>query len=114
MEQGFYRYKVGTIEVTALSDGVWEKIHDPSFIKNATLDKTKAALAAVGLTTDFVPFPFTLRIRSGVGQRIRKRTCVRKRPRHFSASAVCFSWFARSAAGPVEPIRARSAQREWR
>lgn len=59
MEQGFHRYKVGDIEVTALYDGVWEKTHDPGFIKNATLDQTKAALAAAGLPTEFVPIPFT-------------------------------------------------------
>ncbi len=59
MEQGFYRHKVGNIEVTAIYDGVWEKAHDPGFIKNATVDETKAALAAAGLTTEFVPIPFT-------------------------------------------------------
>jgi len=59
MEQGFHRYKVGTIEVTALYDGVWEKAHDPAFIANATVDETKAALAAAGLPTEFVPIPFT-------------------------------------------------------
>jgi len=59
VEQGFYRHKVGDIEVTALYDGVWEKGHDPGFIKGATVDETKAALAAAGLPTEFVPIPFT-------------------------------------------------------
>jgi len=59
MDKGFHRYRVGSIEVTALSDGIWEKGHDPSFIKNVTVDQTKAALAAAGLPTDFVPIPFT-------------------------------------------------------
>jgi len=59
MEQGFHRYKVGAIEVTALFDGIWEKPHDPGFIKNATVDETKAALGAAGLPTDFVLVPFT-------------------------------------------------------
>ncbi len=59
VEQGFYRYKVGDIEVTALYDGVWEKAHDPAFIRNATIDETKAALATAGLPTEFVPIPFT-------------------------------------------------------
>jgi glyoxylase-like metal-dependent hydrolase (beta-lactamase superfamily II) len=57
--QGFYRYKVGAIEVTALYDGLWEKAHDSGFIKNATMDETKAALAAAGQPTEFVPIPFT-------------------------------------------------------
>ncbi|HSB67873.1 MAG TPA: MBL fold metallo-hydrolase [Candidatus Methylomirabilis sp.] len=59
MDQGFHRYRVGSIEVTALYDGVWEKAHDPAFIKNVSVDETKAALAAAGLPTDFVPIPFT-------------------------------------------------------
>ena len=58
-ERGFHRYKVGSIEVTALYDGMWEKAHDPAFIKNASVEETKAALAAAGLTQDFVPVPFT-------------------------------------------------------
>jgi glyoxylase-like metal-dependent hydrolase (beta-lactamase superfamily II) len=57
--QGFHRYRVGSIEVTALYDGVWERPHDPGFIRNATVDQTKAALAAAGLAPDFVPIPFT-------------------------------------------------------
>jgi glyoxylase-like metal-dependent hydrolase (beta-lactamase superfamily II) len=59
MEQGFHRYRVGDIEITALSDGHFEKPHDPGFIKNATVDQTKAALAAAGLPTEFVMIPFT-------------------------------------------------------
>lgn len=59
MEQGFHRYKVGDIEITALYDGVWEKGHDPGFIKDVTVDQTKAALAAAGLPSEVVPIPFT-------------------------------------------------------
>ncbi|HSB82042.1 MAG TPA: MBL fold metallo-hydrolase [Candidatus Methylomirabilis sp.] len=58
-EQGFHRFSVGSIEVTAVYDGIWEKAHDPGFIGNATVDETKAALAAAGQPTDFVPIPFT-------------------------------------------------------
>lgn len=58
-DQGFHRFSVGSIEVTAVYDGIWEKAHDPSFIGNATVDETKAALAAAGQPTDFVPIPFT-------------------------------------------------------
>jgi hypothetical protein len=35
---GFVRYKVGSAEVTALYDGIWEKAHDPAFIANASVD----------------------------------------------------------------------------
>jgi glyoxylase-like metal-dependent hydrolase (beta-lactamase superfamily II) len=54
------RFKVGEIEVTQLYDGVWQKAHDPNFIRNATLDQTKAALRAGGLTDAHVPIPFTV------------------------------------------------------
>src|SRR6478672_13424768 len=58
--KGFYKYKVGSVEVTALYDGIWRKPHDPAFIANASVDDTKAALAKAGLTTDFMPIPLTV------------------------------------------------------
>src|SRR4051812_32670273 len=57
---GFYRYKVGSIEVTAVYDGIWRKPHDPNFIKNASVEDTKAALAKAGLPTDYMPIPLTV------------------------------------------------------
>jgi glyoxylase-like metal-dependent hydrolase (beta-lactamase superfamily II) len=57
---GFYRYKVGSVEVTALYDGIWEKPHDVAFIKNASVEETKGALAKAGLATDYVPIPLTV------------------------------------------------------
>jgi hypothetical protein len=57
---GFYKYKVGSIEVTALYDGIWRKPHDPTFIKNASVEETKAELAKAGLTTEFMPIPLTV------------------------------------------------------
>src|SRR6185369_8405127 len=57
---GFHKYNVGSIEVTALYDGIWRKPHDPTFIKNASVEETKAALAKAGLTTDFMPIPLTV------------------------------------------------------
>ncbi|HTN95531.1 MAG TPA: MBL fold metallo-hydrolase [Nordella sp.] len=59
-ETGVYRYKVGEVTVTALYDGIWKKPHDPAFIKNASVEETKAALAKAGLTTDFMPIPLTV------------------------------------------------------
>src|SRR5215212_1398058 len=58
--KGFYKYKVGSIEVTAVYDGIWRKPHDPTFIKGVTVDETKAALAKAGLTTEFMPIPLTV------------------------------------------------------
>lgn len=57
---GFSKYKVGSIEVTAIYDGIWRKPHDPAFIKNASIDETKGALARAGLTTEFMPIPLTV------------------------------------------------------
>jgi glyoxylase-like metal-dependent hydrolase (beta-lactamase superfamily II) len=58
--KGVYKYKVGSVEVTALYDGIWKKPHEPSFIKNASVDDTKAALAHAGMTTEYVPIPLTV------------------------------------------------------
>ena len=57
---GFYRFEVGSVEVTAVYDGIWRKPHDPAFIKNASVDETKQALAKAGLTTEFMPIPLTV------------------------------------------------------
>jgi glyoxylase-like metal-dependent hydrolase (beta-lactamase superfamily II) len=57
---GFYKFKVGSIDVTAVYDGIWRKPHDPAFIKNASVEETKQALAQAGLPTDFMPIPLTV------------------------------------------------------
>ena len=57
---GHYKYKVGSIEVTAVYDGIWRKPHDPAFIKGVSVEETKAALAKAGLTADFFPIPLTV------------------------------------------------------
>jgi glyoxylase-like metal-dependent hydrolase (beta-lactamase superfamily II) len=56
---GFLRYKVGDAEITALYDGIWEKVHDAKYFGNATVAEVKQALADAGLTTAFVPIPIT-------------------------------------------------------
>ncbi len=57
---GFHRYRVGNVEVTAIYDGIWRKPHDPAFIKNASIEDTKEALAKAGQTTEFMPIPLTV------------------------------------------------------
>jgi len=57
---GVQRNKVGDIEVIAVYDGIWRKPHDPAFIRNASIDDTKVALANAGLTNDFVPIPLSV------------------------------------------------------
>jgi glyoxylase-like metal-dependent hydrolase (beta-lactamase superfamily II) len=59
---GVYKYKVGSIEVTAVYDGIWRKPHDPTFIKNASVEETKEALTKAGLTTEFMPIPLTVTV----------------------------------------------------
>jgi glyoxylase-like metal-dependent hydrolase (beta-lactamase superfamily II) len=59
-EKGVYKYKVGSVEVTALYDGIWKKPHDPAFIKNASVDDTKEALTKAGMTTEYMPIPLTV------------------------------------------------------
>src|SRR5262245_46546719 len=56
---GFHRYKVGAAECTALYDGIWEKAHDPAYIKNASIAETKRALAAAKLPSSFIPIPIS-------------------------------------------------------
>src|SRR5215467_13519969 len=58
LEKGVVKFRVGDIEVIQMYDGIWEKAHDPGFIKNASSDETKAALKAGGLTEEFVPITF--------------------------------------------------------
>ncbi|MGQ0456400.1 MAG: MBL fold metallo-hydrolase [Hyphomicrobium sp.] len=58
--KGFHAFKVGDIDVATVFDGIWEKPHDPGFIKNATVDETKAALKAAGLNDANVTIPFTI------------------------------------------------------
>ena len=61
-EKGFVKFKIGDIQVTQIYDGVWEKPHDAGFIKNASVDDTKAALKAAGQTEEFVPVTFTITV----------------------------------------------------
>src|SRR6266545_1240702 len=59
-DKDIVRFKVGDIEVIQMYDGIWEKAHDPGFVKNASLDEVKTALKAGGLTDAHVPIPFTV------------------------------------------------------
>lgn len=60
IERGYAKFKVGDWNITQVYDGVWEKPHDAAFIKNASIDDTKAALKAAGLTDAHVPITFTV------------------------------------------------------
>jgi glyoxylase-like metal-dependent hydrolase (beta-lactamase superfamily II) len=56
---GFYRYKVGEIEVTAINDGFWNRPLDANFVKNAPLEEVQKAQERYFLPTNVTPIPFT-------------------------------------------------------
>jgi len=69
-QKPFVTYKVGSAEVTAIYDGIWEKPHDPAFIANASVDDVKAAMVKAGLSADFVSIPFTVAVVRNGGKTI--------------------------------------------
>jgi len=68
--KGFVTYKIGSAEVTALYDGIWEKAHDPAFIANASVEDVKNAMTSAGLPADFVSIPFTVVVVKNGGRTI--------------------------------------------
>lgn len=56
---GYYRFRLGDFELTALYDGIWNRPLDASFVRNASLDEVRKALADHFLPTDVLPLPFT-------------------------------------------------------
>jgi len=58
----FAKFKVGNIEVTQVFDGVTERQHDPAFIRNASIEDTKKALKAAGLSDAVVAVPYTVTV----------------------------------------------------
>ena len=56
---GWYRYKVGTIEVTVATDGAGTNPLSPTYVANATKEAVNAALAASYLPTDKVTHNYT-------------------------------------------------------
>jgi glyoxylase-like metal-dependent hydrolase (beta-lactamase superfamily II) len=62
---GFYRYKVGDIEVTAIHDGFAPRPLD-GLVRNADLNDVKKAMADAFLPPDILPITFTtLALRTG-------------------------------------------------
>ena len=56
---GFYRYKLGAFEITAVTDGVARRPLDDKFVRNAPFDDVKAALTEAFMPTDSLTIPFT-------------------------------------------------------
>ena len=55
----FYRFKLGSYELTALYDGIWNRPLDDKFVRNAAFSDVQQALADNFLPTDKLPLPFT-------------------------------------------------------
>jgi len=56
---GFYRRKVGDIEVTHVYDGIWMFDHGPTFVRNAEFADVQKALGEAFAPAGKVPIPFT-------------------------------------------------------
>lgn len=56
---GFYRYRVGGYEMTAINDGVWLRAIDDKFVSNAPYQDVQHALADSFQPRDKLPIPFT-------------------------------------------------------
>ncbi len=59
---GHYTYKIGDIEVTSIYDGVWQNTGFDNFVPGVSGDEVKAALAAGGHTTDYIPLEFVFTV----------------------------------------------------
>jgi glyoxylase-like metal-dependent hydrolase (beta-lactamase superfamily II) len=55
---GFYRYKAGDLQITAINDGFARRPLE-GFIRNAELPAVQKAMADAALPTDALPIPFT-------------------------------------------------------
>ena len=55
----FYRYKIGSFELTAIHDGVWMRKVDNNFIKGAARPEIEKAMANAFMEPGIVPTPFT-------------------------------------------------------
>jgi len=58
----FHRFKVGDIEVTQVLDATIERDHNPTFVKNASVDDVKTPLKTAGLADEKVPNAYTVTI----------------------------------------------------
>jgi glyoxylase-like metal-dependent hydrolase (beta-lactamase superfamily II) len=56
---GYYRFKIGDIEVTAITDGVWMPDVGPNFFRNFSVDEAKKALSDQFQRTDKLVVPIT-------------------------------------------------------
>ncbi len=62
LEKGFFKFKVGDIEVTQIYDGIWNRELADGFVKNQKLEDVKGALTSAGLADNIVPITFTITV----------------------------------------------------
>ena len=55
----FYRFKLGSYELTAIHDGVWYRDIDPKFVGNAPWAAVQKAMADVYMEPGKLQIPFT-------------------------------------------------------
>ena len=58
----FFKFKVGDIELTNVFDGELKRPHDAAFVKNASIDDTKASLRAAGLPDEALVNSYTVTV----------------------------------------------------
>jgi len=56
---GFYRFTLGSFELTAVYDGFWNRPIDDKFVRNVPYAEVKKALADAFMPPDTVAMPFT-------------------------------------------------------
>lgn len=56
---GFYRYKIGNFELTAVDDGIWNRPIDDKFIRNAFFPDVQKVMSDAFMPTHILPTPFT-------------------------------------------------------
>ena len=56
---GVYRYRIGSLELTALYDGIWYRPITDTFIRNAPFAEVESALADAFMPNDKLATPFT-------------------------------------------------------
>ena len=63
---GYYRFKLGSFELTAVYDGFWNRPIDSKFVRNASYAEVTKALADAFMPPDTLAMPFTpLLVNSG-------------------------------------------------
>ncbi len=97
---GFYRYKIGDIEATAINDGFWARPLDASFVRNAQLPDVQKAMQDAFLPTNVIPIPFTTTVLNAGGKLV-----VIDTGNGDSGAATSGRWMANFRAAGFDPTQ---------